>query len=384
MVLLAATAACSGERESESERAPLSGVTALSMELTNTCALLNDGTVSCWGFNSYGELGIGRGETSEGWRAAAPVDHLADAIGVAVAERHACAALADGSVECWGTLPNRSSIKAYPSPPRPAGVRSARAVVASRHHTCALLMDGTVQCWGATFLVNLGDPSLLNETISPSQPVSVVELSDAKAIMTNTSTVCALLGNGEVKCWGLTWVDGDSLDDKSSAGRTFLRDTAPPKSIEGLPPAVGVALGHLFGCAVLEDTTVACWGLLRENMGGTEQPSVVPTTVADLSGAIAIAAGDSHACVLLTDGSIRCWGLNLMGQLGDGSELDSAVPVRVQGIDTAVAIAAGNYGTCAILADSTVRCWGMYAHGCSDSDGRCPSSAVPVVMRAAL
>ena len=54
MLLLAATPACSsGEREAPA----LSGVTAISTGFDSNCALINDGSVRCWGFNHNGELG---------------------------------------------------------------------------------------------------------------------------------------------------------------------------------------------------------------------------------------------------------------------------------------------------------------------------------------
>ena len=380
VVLLAATSACSGG-ESESEKPALSGATALSIGLNSSCALINDGSVRCWGSNFNGLLGLGSSETSA-W-AAIRVERVADAIGVAVANGHACAALADGSVKCWGALPTR--LRTKPPPSRAMSVEevtAAQAVAAGREHTCALQSGGTVQCWGNTSLASLGDGSLPDDPRPWSRVASVADLSDATAIVANDGTSCALLGSGELECWGDVWVDGDTLDDESLAGRTWLTTATKPKLIEGLPRAVGIGIADLYGCAVLEDSTVACWGLLRKEMGGTGQPSVIPTTVAGLSDVTAIATGDSHACALLHDGSIRCWGSNLGGQLGDGSEVASPDPVRVQGIDTAVAIAAGGYANCALLADSTVRCWGLNALGCSDSDGRCRNSAVPVVVRA--
>ena len=383
IALLAATPAC-GAGETESEGAVLSGATALSVGLNSTCALIKDGFVRCWGFNFDAQLGHGLGETSAGSWTAVRVDHVADAIGVAVADRYACAALADGSVKCWGVLPTRLLTKLPPSPAYAEDqVTAARAVAAGREHTCALQTDGGVECWGNTALVNLGDGKLPDDAVTWSRIASVTDLSDATAIAVTYPTSCALLGSGEVKCWGETWVDGDTLDDQSLAGRTWLSSTPTPKLIEGLPRVVGIALAHLYGCAVLEDTTVACWGWVPEGMGGTGMPSVIPTKVADLSDAIAVATGDAHACALLSDGSIRCWGSNIAGQLGDGTELTSPVPVRVQGIDTAIAIAAGGLDTCALLADSTVRCWGNNALGCSGSDGSCSDSAVPVVVRLA-
>jgi len=307
---------------------------------------------------------------------------VADAVSVSVGQSHACAVLSDGVVKCWGKVPNRvPNLPVTPAFPV-EGVAAARAVVAGRYHTCALLTDSTVQCWGDGSLVSLGDGLLPEERHGTwSTPVSVKDLDDAKALAVNFPSSCALRESGEVSCWGETWGEGEPLADGSSVGRTLLRYTPVPRVIEGLADVVQISLGSLYSCAVLSDTTVACWGWVREEMGGSDVPTPVPIAVVGLSGAIAVAAGASHACALLSDGSIRCWGSNVGGQLGDGSEVSSPVPVRVQGIDTAVAVSAGNYRTCALLADSTVRCWGDNARGCTD--GVCSSSSTPVIVRTA-
>lgn len=74
---------------------------------TFTCALLSDGSVQCWGSNEFGELGLGRGDTSGNEpdsvpRASGTVALPSPALGIAAAGVHACAVLADESVHCWG------------------------------------------------------------------------------------------------------------------------------------------------------------------------------------------------------------------------------------------------------------------------------------------
>jgi alpha-tubulin suppressor-like RCC1 family protein len=372
--------ACSG---GEREAPALSGVTAISAGFDSDCALIKDGSVRCWGRNHNGELGnTPTGEPLRDTWAAVAVQRVADAVSVSVAQSYACAALSDGAVKCWGKVSSRvlnlSVLPAFPVD----GVTSARAVVTGRDHSCALLTDSTVQCWGDGSLAALGDGLLPEERHgSWSTPVAVKDLSDAKALAINSPSSCALRENGEVSCWGETWGEVDPPPDGSSVGRTLQMYTPAPRVIEGLADVTQISLGFLYSCAVLSDTTVACWGWLSEGMGGPEMPTAVPMPVADLSGAIAVATGDGHACALISDGSIRCWGSNAAGQLGDGSQVSSPVPVAVQGIDTAVAISAGTFRSCALLADSTVRCWGDNARGCTD--GLCSSSSTPVIVRTA-
>jgi alpha-tubulin suppressor-like RCC1 family protein len=82
---------------------------AISATGSHTCALLNDGTIKCWGSNDSGQLGQGdaedRGdEPREMGDALAPVDVGAGKIATSVsaAGGYTCALLNDGCAKCWG------------------------------------------------------------------------------------------------------------------------------------------------------------------------------------------------------------------------------------------------------------------------------------------
>jgi alpha-tubulin suppressor-like RCC1 family protein len=72
---------------------------ALAVGLSDTCAVLGDGTVHCWGWNRYGELG--NGSTTDSSIPVA-VPGITDAVGVADGAHHTCAVLSGGAVQCWG------------------------------------------------------------------------------------------------------------------------------------------------------------------------------------------------------------------------------------------------------------------------------------------
>jgi alpha-tubulin suppressor-like RCC1 family protein len=68
---------------------------------SHTCAVLADGTVACWGANTKGELG--NGTTTTGSTTPIVVSGLGGpAKAVAVSPHQSCALLADSTVRCWG------------------------------------------------------------------------------------------------------------------------------------------------------------------------------------------------------------------------------------------------------------------------------------------
>ena len=67
-----------------------------------TCALLADQTAKCWGYNCQGQLGLGTQACPYGVPTPAQVLGLHGVVQLAAGAAHACALLEDGTVECWG------------------------------------------------------------------------------------------------------------------------------------------------------------------------------------------------------------------------------------------------------------------------------------------
>ncbi|KAF8058356.1 UVR8 [Scenedesmus sp. PABB004] len=148
--------------------------------------------------------------------------------------------------------------------------------------------------------------------------------------------------------------------------------TAPAVAI----PVAAVAAGAGYTCALLNDTSVRCFGVNDVGQLGdgttTSRPSPVAVTWpggAPLTGVAQIAAGQYHTCAMLANGTAACWGVNWYGELGDGTSTTSGHPMLVRLTQggaplTGVAqIAAGQYHTCAKLDNGTAACWGRNAYG---------------------
>ena len=140
---------------------------ALAAGYDHTCALLNAGTVKCWGGNSFGQLGLGdaadRGDAANELGDNLPAVALGagkTAKAIAAGYQHTCALLSDDTVKCWGRNTNgqlglgnttgrgdqaNEMGDSLPAVALGAG-KTAKAIAAGGDQTCALLSDDTVKC----------------------------------------------------------------------------------------------------------------------------------------------------------------------------------------------------------------------------------------------
>ena len=83
-----------------------SGRTAKAVSLgdSHTCAILDDDTLKCWGWNNNGRLGYGDTTDRTAPDATAVVDLGSGrtAKALSLGESHTCAILDDDTIKCWG------------------------------------------------------------------------------------------------------------------------------------------------------------------------------------------------------------------------------------------------------------------------------------------
>jgi alpha-tubulin suppressor-like RCC1 family protein len=164
---------------------------------THGCARLTDGTAACWGDNAAGDLGDGT-QTPRQWTPAA-VSGLGGVVQIAVGRTDSCAVLNDGTLKCWGATADGQQ---HLLPTVVDGIANVRRVAVGYGFTCALTSDGTITCWGVNGSGQLGRGTMTQrETPGP-----VAGLSGVGAIVAGANHACALGGDGTVSCWG----DGSS------------------------------------------------------------------------------------------------------------------------------------------------------------------------------
>ena len=304
----------------------------------NTCAILDDGSVSCWGDNYWGQLGDGTTTDRNTPTQTSSLGTGRTAVAISSGNGHTCAILDDGSVSCWGyndyqlgdgTTAHRNT----PTQTSSLGTnRTAVAISSGQSHTCAILDDGTVSCWGSNYEGQLGDGTI-TDRLTPTQTASLGIGRTAVAISSGTYHTCAILDDGSVSCWG-----GNSFGQLGDGTTTDRNTSAQTSSLGTGRTAVAISSGSIHTCAILDDGSVSCWGKGSGQLGdGTSNPSTTPTQTSSLGTgrtAVAITSGTGHTCALLEDGTVSCWGFNYNGQLGDGTNTERNIPTQTSSLGT--------------------------------------------------
>ncbi len=361
----------------------------------HACAVLAGGNVSCWGYNGYGQLG--NGNTTEQWRQSLVVTNVTGTLlsGVNAASPgstvaggylHSCAVKTDGSVMCWGyngygQLGNGSTASSSVALPVTA-ISGAVAVAAGTYHSCALISTGAVYCWGYNYYGQLGAGLFTDSHAAVAVSGIDGSVAKASAIAAGDLFTCAVMSlpAGEVWCWGRNHAGqlgrGNALDGQISANSTPFSVLASGTQGSGVnfSGADQVAAGNDFACARLTTQEVRCWGLNSSGQLGdntTTSPRLNPViTLQDpsthLQGVSQVSAGDLMACAIVS-GGIECWGSGANGRLGYNSTANRSLAVPVYSlatVDTFAVLGLGAGFGCAILTPGgNMRCWGYNANG---------------------
>jgi alpha-tubulin suppressor-like RCC1 family protein len=127
-----------------------------------TCAVKNDGTLWCWGADTFGKLGIAVDPNAAPPRFLVPMQVGSDAdwAEVSVDVFHTCAVKQGGTLWCWGrNAEGQLGVGDITDRATPTQVGSASdwsSVSVGRFHTCAEETDHTVRCTGENVAGQLG------------------------------------------------------------------------------------------------------------------------------------------------------------------------------------------------------------------------------------
>jgi alpha-tubulin suppressor-like RCC1 family protein len=247
------------------------------------CALLEDGTVWCWGDNTYGELGNG----SPGGSHASPVKVAltTDVTDVAAGRGRpaTCVTKTDGAIWCWGInyrgllghvgndlqcpAPTGGTVDCNPVP-SPIGSFTGFSAPTVSQVACANGGGKGIYCWGYNGMGQLGLGTVDNLDHSTPAPITVT---NPALIAPGLNHVCSLDAQGQVSCWGFNfWGEiGDGSFTGTSACESGQVYCVPKAShLTGVPKMISVAAGVELTLALGEDGTVWAWGLDTDGRTG--------------------------------------------------------------------------------------------------------------------
>ena len=208
------------------------------------------------------------------------------------------------------------------------GLENVRDIASSAHHTCALLSDGDVKCWGT--------PNEKNEIVFDDKKTQGIDAMTFHGLFDDV--LCLVSHAKTVTCKGdhLSTINFDNLASSSA------------------PKVVISPMGE-FVCVLGGDGHVQCAG---NNKYGQLGDSVVflesqkPVFVKDINDAQAIALSDTGGCAVLKNGHVKCWGQDMWSGENSGT-------VEVKGLTNVKTVTVEEHKACATLQDGKEKCWGV-------------------------
>ncbi len=245
----------------------------------HSCALLDDGTVTCWGSNAHGQLeapAVTFTEISAGWN-------------------YTCGITTAGTMSCWG-----DGGLGQTTPPSP----TFHVVEGAHEQGVGITSFGAIVAWG-------GAGSLIN-----TPPTG----EDWEQVACGQTHCCAIDAAGAMECWGSNGLNGDpdgawaTLDagtfvtcgiDTEGVSSCWGYGAYAPELEAGTHALVDLACGARHGCGVTDQGALECWGDNTvagqlEAPGGSEY--------------VDVDAGNYHSCAVTDSGRVACWGNNAAGQ----------------------------------------------------------------------
>lgn len=323
----------------------------------HSCAILDDDTLKCWGLNSSGQLGYSdtttRGSGANQMGDNLPTVNLGSgrtAKKVAVGPTNTCVILDNDSLKCWGlgtygqngygnttTLGDTTGEMAALGTVNLGTGRTALDVAIGLSHVCARLDNNTVKCWGRSNRGQLGKENTTTlgdgagEMGDALTALSLGTGRTALGIAAGSEHTCVRLDDSSTKCWGRAnagQLGQGAITNRGDSASEMGNNLAVTSLGTGLTTA-SIHASFQHGCAVMNTGAVKCWGLnTYGNLGkgntntlgdGAGEMGDNLTAISLNSTVSQFAMGLYHNCILSTTAEVKCWGRATQGALGNGT-----------------------------------------------------------------
>ncbi len=265
--------------------------------------LCADGTLAAWGLNSFGQLGNNT-TTNSGLPVAVTTAGTALAgksvVAIGSGYYHCLALCSDGTVSTWGynfygqlgvnTTTNSSLPVAVMTAGTPLAGKTVVATSVGGNHNLALCSDGTLAAWGQNTNGQLGNGSTTNSSVpvavtTAGTPLAGKTIVDMAAGYAHNVVLCS---DGTLVTWGY------NITGQLGNGSTTNSSVPVAVTTAGTPLAgktvVGVTAGYYYSMATCSDGTVVAWGYNGNGQLGNN--SIVNSSVAVAVNSSALATGE--------------------------------------------------------------------------------------------
>lgn len=271
----------------------------------HTVAIKTDGTLWAWGYNKYGQLGLGD---------------------------------------------NRDR-----NLPAQVGVATDWAMIAcGNYHTIAIKKNGTLWASGLNMDYQLGFGNNTDRN-------SFMQMgTDADW----SRVACGARHTIAIKTDGTLWAWGSNSQFQFGLGDNMNRKL--PVQIGANKDWSKVTCGEMYTIAIKTDGTLWAWGNNEQGqlgLGDSLDCVNLPTQVGTSTDWTIIACGNVHTAAIKTDGTLWVWGYNSQYQLGLGDDMNRKLPVQIGTSKDWSKVDCGAFHTVAVKIDGTLWAWGMNNYG---------------------
>lgn len=386
------------------------------MSLHN-CHYNNQGQFKCWGYNAFGQLGLGdknnRGDNPNQMGSFLPFVNVGTGLKVKSfcgGTRHTCVHLTTNEIKCWGmgtygqhglgtssdkgdtpsTTPDSLSVVNLGSISYPTNI------VCGFYHTCVLFANKKVKCFGNNQKGSIGiEGADTKGTLSSDMGDNLnflnfgtnMEVENLQSFSMSEHNCIIISVTQLMKCWGYNEYYQLGYGDKTDRGKdaNTMGNNLQTVDLGTESRVQQIAIGNRFTCALRFDDGLRCFG---ENNTGNLGVGFLKT-VSATGNALTATPYDSTGkkikqalggldefCVLFDDNlTIKCVGDNSAGELGQGDHNNrGGTPTTTMDKIPAIDLGTGNSllisritsitgAICVIFQNNGVKCFGNNVMG---------------------
>ncbi len=282
-------------------------VASVSLGADHSAAITEDGSLYLWGDNRYGQLGSG--ESGKKTCKTTPIKIMDRVRSVSLGISHSAAITEDGSLYLWGDneygqLGNgKKGVKQSSNEPIKI-MDHVKSVSLGSYFSAAITEDGSLYTWGRNGCGQLGNGESgydisTKEQLFSSTPVKVMD--HVKMVSLGNLHSAAITEDDSLYLWG------NSACGKLGTGEEH--DINTPNKIMDHVKAVSLRLDH--SGAITEDGSLYMWGRNDDGqlgIGTNQHHGFTITKIMDHVEMICL--GNTYSGAITEDGSLYMWGMD--------------------------------------------------------------------------